>query len=74
MPLEPDKQISILVNGKPLDVPSGLTLSGLLAHMGIEPDRVAVELDRRIVHKPSWDETPIAAGAQLEIVHFVGGG
>ena len=74
MPSEQDNQISIQVNGKPLDVPPGLTISGLLEHMRIEPGHVAVELDRTIVHKPLWKETHIHAGAELEIVHFVGGG
>ena len=40
----------------------------------LDPARVAVELDRRIVKQPHWPETVFAAGAQLEIVQFVGGG
>jgi thiamine biosynthesis protein ThiS len=33
-----------------------------------------VELDRRIVKQPRWGETVVTAGAEIEIVQFVGGG
>jgi len=33
-----------------------------------------VELDRHIVRKAEWPATAVSAGAQLEIVQFVGGG
>jgi len=42
--------------------------------LDLDPVRVAVELDRRIVKPPDWGATPIAGGARLEIVQFVGGG
>lgn len=66
--------LTILLNGEATEVPSGLTLTGLLTHLNLPLDRVAVELDRQIVRKSDWDTQPIVAGAQLEVVHFVGGG
>jgi thiamine biosynthesis protein ThiS len=33
-----------------------------------------VELDRRIVKPADWEHTSIRDGAEIEIVHFVGGG
>ena len=66
--------IEIVVNGESRTVPPGLTVGGLLACLGLDPARVAVELDRRIVRKAEWDSVPVAAGARLEIVQFVGGG
>ncbi len=68
------KGIEIVVNGETRSVPAGLHLAGLLAHLGIDPARVAVELDRVIVRQPDWLSTPIRQGASLEIVQFVGGG
>ncbi len=47
---------------------------GLLQRLHLDPARVAVELDRRIVKQPNWSETAVNAGAQIEIVQFVGGG
>jgi thiamine biosynthesis protein ThiS len=67
-------QIQIVVNGQVRDVPEGQSLSRLLAWMEIQPDRIAVELNRAIVRRPDWDRTMIGPGASLEIVQFVGGG
>ena len=68
------KEIQIVVNGQVRMVPEGQTLSQILAWLEIAPDRVAVELNRRIVRRPDWDETMVSPGAGLEIVQFVGGG
>lgn len=66
--------IDILVNGQPVRVSGGQTVLQLLAELGIRDDRVAVELDRQIVHKRHWESTAVGPGAQVEIVEFVGGG
>ena len=50
------------------------TLAGLVEQLGMKQDRVAVELNRKIVPRDQWPETHLAEGDQLEIVHFVGGG
>jgi thiamine biosynthesis protein ThiS len=51
-----------------------LTLAGLVQLLGRKTDRVAVELNRDIVPRDRWDQTQLADGDRLEIVHFVGGG
>ena len=66
--------IEITVNGEPQNAPQGQTILGLLQQLQLDPARVAVELDRRIVKQPYWPETVLRPGAQLEIVQFVGGG
>jgi thiamine biosynthesis protein ThiS len=71
---QPRMNIEIVVNGDRQTTPQGQTVLGLLRQLGLEPARVAVELDRRIVKQPKWGETEVRAGAQIEIVQFVGGG
>lgn len=66
--------IEIVVNGEARQVPQGTTITGLLAILAIPGDRVAVELDRVIIKNIFWPETSLRPGAQVEIVHFVGGG
>ena len=66
--------IEITVNGEPQTAPEGLSILGLLQQLQLDPERVAVELDRRIVKQLYWPETVLRTGAQLEIVQFVGGG
>jgi len=66
--------IEIIVNGEPRTAQSGETILDLLRHLRLDPARVAVELDRRIVKQPRWAETVLEPGARLEVVQFVGGG
>jgi thiamine biosynthesis protein ThiS len=66
--------IHIVVNGEPRAVPEGQTVLALLHSLALDPARVAVELDHKILKQPFWADTPLAEGARLEIVQFVGGG
>ena len=66
--------ISIFVNGEPREVPENLSLSALLAWLQLPADRVAVERNREIASRSTWDATMIQSGDRLEVVHFVGGG
>ena len=66
--------MKLQINGESRDFPDGLTLAGLVEHLGIKPDRVAVELNLTIVPRPNWADTRLKEGDKLEIVHFVGGG
>jgi len=66
--------IEIVVNGDPLQVPAGTTITALLASLSVHAERVAVELDRSIIKNNFWAATELRPGAQVEIVHFVGGG
>jgi sulfur carrier protein len=66
--------IDIVVNGQPRAVSEGQTILDLLQQLDLDPARVAVELNRRIVRQPNWGDTRLNAGAQVEIVQFVGGG
>ena len=66
--------LEILVNGAPRRAQAGATLLGLLKDLRLEPSRVAVEMDRRIVKRAEWGTLKLAAGAKIEIVQFVGGG
>lgn len=53
---------------------SAETLSALVEQLGMKSDRVAIELNREIVPRDRWHQTPLHDGDRLEIVHFVGGG
>ncbi len=73
-PRGPAAAIEIMVNGEARQAAPGQTISGLLQELDLKPERVAVELDRRIVRRAEWDALRLAEGAKLEIVQFVGGG
>lgn len=64
----------IHVNGEVKDVPEGLDLKALLELLSLPQQRIAVELDRKVIRRVDWPLTAIGEGSQIEIVHFVGGG
>ncbi|WP_234028788.1 sulfur carrier protein ThiS [Pseudoblastomonas halimionae] len=68
-----DERIDITLNGETKRVAPG-TVLGLLRELGLDPARVAVERNREIAPRSSHADTAIAAGDEIEIVHFVGGG
>ena len=64
----------ITINGQEREVPDHLTLDGLINHLALAPERLAVELNREVVRRANWPHTALAEGDRVEIVHFVGGG
>jgi thiamine biosynthesis protein ThiS len=66
--------MTIVLNGDPVDVAGPLTLTALLAHLGVDSRRVAVEHNLNVVKRGQYDSTQIQDGDQIEIVNFVGGG
>ncbi|MFN8064639.1 MAG: sulfur carrier protein ThiS [Vicinamibacterales bacterium] len=63
-----------MLNGEPYELASPTTVSELLAHLQIDPRRVAVEHNLLVVRRAAYETTTINAGDQVEIVNFVGGG
>jgi sulfur carrier protein len=66
--------IQIVVNAEPREVPAGLQVNGLLAHLGLPADRVAIERNLEILPRSKWLSTAVQPGDRFEIVHMVGGG
>ncbi len=66
--------MNILLNGESREVPEGLSVAGLLAHLQLAPGRVAIERNLDILPRDLWASTLLAPGDRFEIVHFVGGG
>jgi sulfur carrier protein len=64
----------VRLNGEPREIPDGLTVAGLLAHLGVRAPRVAVEVNEAVVVKDRYDSCELRAGDAVEIVAFVGGG
>ena len=65
--------MTVKVNGEARDLPAGETLRALVARYKLTPDKVAIELNRRLVRSEKYD-TPLNDGDEVEIVTFVGGG
>lgn len=66
--------MKIILNGEKKDIPDGITVIGLLEHLNIQHQRVAVERNEELVKKSAYAETVLNEGDALEIVSFMGGG
>jgi len=66
--------MTLTVNGEQKLVPDGLTVLGLIQHLGLSDGPVAVEKNREVVPRAEHGSTPLTSGDVVEIVHFVGGG
>ena len=66
--------IDVIINGESRAIVANQSVTALLNSLGLSSDRIALELDKNIVRKRDWDQVIVPAGAQLEIVEFVGGG
>lgn len=64
----------VTLNGEPRSFPPRTTLLDVVHSLNLEPDRVAIELNRAIVKRELWSDAIVADGAEIEIVQFVGGG
>ena len=64
----------ITINGERHLMAARTTLYEVVLTLGLEPERVAIELNRSIVKRDLWKATPVGSGAEIEIVQFVGGG
>jgi sulfur carrier protein len=66
--------MKLQINGEQRDLPDGLTAATLIEHLGMKPDRLAVERNLEVVPRAQWQTTTLKDGDKLEVVKFVGGG
>ena len=68
----------LIINGdnRDIEVPEGrpFHVADMLMALNVPALKVAVELNRTIVAKSSYDQQVLNDGDQIEIVNFVGGG
>ena len=65
--------MTIRVNGEAREIPDGQTLRALVESHQLKPEKVAIELNRRLARADMY-ELPLTQGDEVEIVTFVGGG
>ena len=69
-----DGSASVTINGERRHAAPGTTLAELIADIGLDPLRVAVERNLEIVPRSTFETVTVEDGDDYEIVHFVGGG
>jgi sulfur carrier protein len=66
--------VRVRVNGEEREVPPGLSVTGLLEHLGLHPRMVVVERNGEILRRDGLGAVRVETGDGYELVHFVGGG
>lgn len=66
--------MKLWVNGEERAVEAVTDVAGLVAALGLDCRKVAVERNLEIVPRSTYGATPVAEGDRIEIVHFIGGG
>ena len=67
-------KIKIKLNGKFVNIQDSITLQNLIKKFKVPINKVAIELNRKIVNKRSLGKIKIRKNDKIEIVHFIGGG
>lgn len=65
------------VNGEKFDfstIEADPVVAALVRHLGLSPERVAVELNGELLRRTAYAATRLADNDKLEIIHYVGGG
>lgn len=66
--------MEITVNGEPREVPENTSAAGLIEILELGGQRVAMEVNREIVPRSTFENHYLQPGDRVEIVRAIGGG
>ena len=67
-------KIKISVNGKQMQIIPKFSLKSLITKLKMPQNKIAIELNKKIIDKNRISEIRLKKGDKIEIVHFIGGG
>ena len=67
-------KIKITVNGKQIQVISNFSMKRLIAKLKIPLNKIAIEVNKKIIDKKRISKIYLQKGDKIEIVHLIGGG
>ncbi len=66
--------VTIVLNGEEKKIEHEVTVDRLLDLFSLPRQRVAIELNKRVVRRQDWENTLVRESDKVEVIHFVGGG
>jgi thiamine biosynthesis protein ThiS len=66
--------MNLILNGETRAFQGVSDVAGLVASLGLDARKVAVERNLEIVPRSAYPATSLSDGDRIEIVHFIGGG
>ena len=67
-------KIKITVNGKQMQIIPKFSLKSLVIKLKMPLNKIAIELNKKIIDKRKISKIQLKKGDKIEIVHFIGGG
>ena len=67
-------KIKITVNGKQMQIIPKFSLKSLVTKLKLPINKIAIELNKKIIDKNRISKILLKKGDKIEIVHFIGGG
>ena len=67
-------KIKISVNGKQMQIIPELSMRNLITKLKMPVNKIAIELNKKIIDKKQISKIQLKKGDKIEIVHFIGGG
>ena len=67
-------KIKITVNGKQMQITPKFSLKSLIIKLKMPLNKIAIELNKKIIDKRKISKIQLKKGDKIEIVHFIGGG
>ena len=68
------KKIKINLNGKTLFLAKGTSVYKVIKKTKLQPNKIAIELNKKIINKKNLNKIFLKNKDKIEIVHFIGGG
>ena len=66
--------MKLLLNGEQHEIAGVVSIADLVANLGLDARKVAVERNLEIAPRSTYGDTILADGDRIEIVTFIGGG
>ena len=67
-------KIKITVNGKQIQIIPKFSLKSLIIKLKMPLNKIAIELNKKIIDKRKISKIQLKKGDKIEIVHYIGGG
>ena len=66
--------MNVTINGETQHLEENISLSSLILQLGLENNRLAIEVNQAIIPRSQHSDYLLQAGDVVEVVHAIGGG